>query len=151
MRASMMISVAVTAVLLGGFAAKAATPAEQELVNLEAQWSKAGVDHDQAAVGRIVAADWAGQDKTGKVSHRADIIADMKSGKASATSVTNRDVHVRIMGDVAVVQGADDEKSKYDGVDTSGAYTWTDVFQKRAGHWVVVASQVTPVKPAPKK
>lgn len=151
MRRSMMMSVAVTAALLAGVAAKAATPAEQELVTLEAQWSKAGVDRDAATVERIVAADWTGQDKTGKVAHKADILADMKSGKAKATSVTNRDVHVRIMGDVAVVQGADDEKSIYDGVDTSGSYTWTDVFQKRAGKWVVVASQVTPVAPAKKK
>jgi len=146
-----MISMAVAAALLAGFAAHAATPAEQELVTLEAQWSKAGVDHDLAAVDRIVAADWTGQDKSGKVSHKADIIADMKSGKAKSTSMINRDVRVRIMGDVAVVQGGDDEKSMYDGVDTSGYYTWTDVFQKRAGKWVVVASQVTPVAPAKKK
>ena len=146
-----MIPMAVAAALLAGFAAQAATPAEQELINIEAQWSKAGVDHDLAAVDRIVAADWTGQDKSGKVSHKADIIADMKSGKAKSTSMTNRDVRVRIMGDVAVVQGGDDEKSMYDGADTSGSYSWTDVFQKRAGKWVVVASQVTPVAPAKKK
>ena len=151
MRASIMITVAVASALLCGSAARAATPAEQELVTLEAQWSKAGVDHDAAAVDRIVAADWTGQDKSGKVSHKADILADMKAGKSKTTSMTNRDVHVRIMGDVAVVQGADDEKSTYDGTDTSGSYTWTDVFQKRAGKWVVIASQVTPVAPAKKK
>ncbi|MGZ3375724.1 MAG: nuclear transport factor 2 family protein [Phenylobacterium sp.] len=145
-----MISMAVATALLVGFAAQAATPAEQELINIEAQWSKAGVDHDIAAVDRIVAADWTGQDKSGKVTHKADILADMKSGKAKSTAVTNRDLSVRILGDVAVVQGSDDEKSMYDGVDTSGAYTWTDVFQKRGGHWVVFASQVTPVSPKKK-
>jgi hypothetical protein len=46
-----------------------------------------------------------------------------------------------------VVQGSDDEKSTHNGKDTSGTYTWTDVFQKRGGRWMVIASQDTPVKP----
>jgi hypothetical protein len=44
-----------------------------------------------------------------------------------------------------VVQGYDDETSSEKGKDTSGTYSWTDVFQKRNGHWVAVASQTTKV------
>ena len=44
------------------------------------------------------------------------------------------------------MQGADTETSSDGGKDTSGVYTWTDVYQKRGGKWMVVASQVTPVK-----
>jgi hypothetical protein len=51
------------------------------------------------------------------------------------------------MGDMAVVQGADDEKSTEKGKDTSGSYTWTDVFAKRGGKWVAIASQVTKTSP----
>jgi hypothetical protein len=44
-----------------------------------------------------------------------------------------------------VVQGFDDETSSENGKDTSGTYSWTDVFEKRNGHWVAVASQTTKV------
>ena len=31
------------------------------------------------------------------------------------------------------------------GKDSSGTYSWTDVFQNRGGHWLAVASQTTKV------
>ena len=74
-------------------------------------------------------------------------LTDMKAGENKSTSMTNHDVRVRIIGDVAIVQGMDDEKSTSKGKDVSGTYIWTDVFQKRSGHWVAVASQGSPVKP----
>jgi hypothetical protein len=40
----------------------------------------------------------------------------------------------------------DDEKSTAKGKDTSGTYTWMDVFEKRDGKWQAVASQITKVK-----
>jgi hypothetical protein len=61
--------------------------------------------------------------------------------------MTNHDVSARVMGNMAVVQGADDEKSSYNGKDTSGSYTWMDVFEKRGGKWVAIASQVTKTAP----
>ncbi|HZZ33798.1 MAG TPA: nuclear transport factor 2 family protein [Phenylobacterium sp.] len=128
-----------------GFGASAAPDSKDELVKLEATWSKASVAKDAAEVGKIVASDWTGQNAGGKLMTRDKMLADMKSGVDAATSMTNHDVHVRFIGDIAIVQGADDEKSTHMGKDTSGTYTWTDVFQKRGGHWVAIASQSTPV------
>lgn len=124
-------------------AAAADTPAT--LVALEAKWSKATVANDLPTIDGIMAADWVGQNPGGKPMTKATLLAEYKSGKTKVTAMTNRDVTARIFGDIAVVQGADDEKSSYDKKDTSGAYTWTDVFQKRGGKWVAIASQVTPV------
>ena len=126
--------------------ARAADDPKAELVKLEADWSKASVAKDAAAVGRILAPDWTGQNSSGKIETREKALADMKAGKDVATSMTNHDVRVRIVGDIAIVQGADDEKSSHEGKDTSGTYVWTDIFQKRAGHWVAIASQSTQVK-----
>ena len=132
-------------IVCGAVAATAAP--ETELVALEASWSKAVVAKDTAAVSRIVAADWVGQGADGGRATKTKMLADLKTGADSATMMTNHDVHVRIIGDLAIVQGADDEKSMHQGKDVSGTYTWTDIFQKRAGHWVAIASQNTPVKP----
>jgi ketosteroid isomerase-like protein len=135
------------AVCASGHAALAAMDAKDELVAIEASWSKAIVAKDAAAVGKIVAADWSGQNASGKTETRDKMLADLKAGSDSSSAMTNHDVHVRVIGDIAIVQGADDEKSMRKGKDVSGTYTWTDIFQKRAGHWVAIASQSTPVKP----
>lgn len=134
-------------IFASGYAASAATDVKDELVAIEASWSKAVVAKDSAAIGKIVAADWIGQNASGKAETKDKLLADMKSGVDSASAMTNHDVHVRIIGDIAIVQGADDEKSMHKGKDVSGTYTWTDIFQKRAGHWVAIASQSTPVTP----
>jgi ketosteroid isomerase-like protein len=132
---------------LVGFGASAATDPKHELVGIEANWSKAIVANDAVAVGKIVAADWTGQNPGGKFTNKEMLLANMKTGKDTAASMTNHDVHVRIVGDLAIVQGADEENSKHLGKDTSGTYNWTDVFQKRGGRWVAIASQSTLVTP----
>ena len=119
---------------------------EQELVDLENTWSKAMVQHDLATISSIVADDWTGQNDSGKVEDKMHLLDDIKSGKLSAASMTNRDVHVRIVRGIGIAQGSDDEKSMAKGKDTSGAYTWTDVFEMRDGRWQAVASQVTKVR-----
>lgn len=124
------------------------TVTQEKLVDLEAAWSKAQVQKDTATISSIVADDWIGQNDSGKPQTRAQLIGDIKSGKMSSTSMNNHDVQVRLFRNIAVVQGADDEKSSFKGKDVSGTYTWMDVFEKRDGNWVAVASQVTKVSPA---
>jgi hypothetical protein len=132
--------------LMTGAAAAGKLMKEQELIDLESAWSKATVQKDVATVSSIVADDWMGQDDSGKVHDKVHLLDNMKSGKMAATSIVNRDVHVRIVHGLGIVQGSDDEKSTFKGKDTSGAYTWMDVFENRDGKWQAVASQVTKVK-----
>jgi hypothetical protein len=119
---------------------------EQELLDLENAWSKAIVQKDTAKISSILADDWMGQDDTGKISDKAKLLSDMQSPKSSVTSMVNHDMHARIVHGVGIVQGSDDEKSMSKGRDTSGTYTWMDVFAMRDGGWQVVASQITKVK-----
>jgi hypothetical protein len=142
-----LFSIALISAAFSGFAAYAATSDEKVLIDIEAKWSKAEAAHDVATVDAILAPDWTAQGSSGKVETKAKNLADMKAGDDKVASMANHDVHVKIFGDIAVVQGADDEKSSHKGKDTSGTYTWTDVFQKRGGHWMAVASQNTEVKP----
>jgi ketosteroid isomerase-like protein len=143
-----LVSVCAVVLLMTGSAVAADMSAtEQKLVDMEAAWSKAIVAKDTAAVSAIVADDWMGQNPGGKMEDKAGLLADMKSGTTAATSMANHDVHVRVMGNMAVVQGADDEKSTDKGKDVSGAYTWMDVFVNRGGKWVAIASQVTKTAP----
>lgn len=121
---------------------------EQDLVNIEAAWSKAVVARDVAALNKIMAADWHGQNQLGLYSDRAAAVKALADGTDAVSAMTNHDVHVRFVGtDLAIVQGQDTETSTHKGKPTSGTYSWTDIFQKRDGQWVAIASQGTPVTP----
>jgi uncharacterized protein (TIGR02246 family) len=126
---------------------KAAANNPQDLVNLETSWSKAIVARDAAAISRIVAPDWTGQNEHGKLGNRAAMIHQTTAGPEKLTAMVNHDVHVRFIGaDYAIVQGMDNESGVTKGKKVNQAYSWTDIFAKRDGHWVAIASQNTPVK-----
>ncbi len=120
---------------------------KESLVKLETTWSEAMVDRNVTAVDGILAPSWTAQDTSGKPTTKRGVLADLKSGKLRITSMENHDQHARVYGDVAIVQGADTEKSSYAGKDTSGEYTWMDVFMKHHGKWRAVASQNSHVTP----
>ena len=121
------------------------SPAQQQLIDTEAAWSKAMVQKDTTAIAGIIGDDWMGQNDGGKIEDKTGFLNDVKSGAIAVASMSNHDVHVRLMRNIAIVQGMDDEKSSYKGKDGSGTYSWMDVFEKRGGKWVAIASQVTKV------
>ena len=137
---------AIVLLMAGSAAAGEKMMKEQDLIDLEMAWSKATVQKDVAAVSAVLADDWVGQNDSGKPMDKTRFLAELQSGKMSATSMMNHDVHARVMHGMGIVQGMDDEKSSYKGKDTSGTYSWTDVFEMRDGKWQAVASQVTKVK-----
>ena len=136
-----------TAVTAGCILASSAFAADSKtFIDIENAWAKAYVAKDTAAIGGALSDEWIGQsDGTSRYS-KADFIADIKSGKLAYKAITLRDMKVRVFGTTAVVQGYDDEKSSWGKTDTSGSYSWIDVFVSKGGKWVAVASQVTKVK-----
>jgi hypothetical protein len=125
--------------------AAAADDTAKTLVDLEAKWSAAALSQDAKVTDAILAPDWVGRGWSGKQANKAKALANMKDPTSKVTAIKNHDVAVRVYGNIAVVQGYDDETSSEKGKDTSGTYSWTDVFQKRNGHWVAIASQTTKV------
>jgi hypothetical protein len=53
---------------------------------------------------------------------------------------------VRVFGFTAVVTGTDEETATVDGKRSTGHYVWTEVFVKRKGKWLAVASQTAQIK-----
>jgi ketosteroid isomerase-like protein len=139
---ALAVGLSVAGAVPGLAIAKDTAKDEKELLQLERDWTQASAKADATALGKILADDWVGQGPTGTAT-RAQALADLKSGDSKIETITLGDMKVRIFGDTAVVTGSDEEKSSYKGKDTSGRYTWTDVFVKRKGHWQAVASQST--------
>jgi ketosteroid isomerase-like protein len=141
------LSAAAIALGLAGEArAKDAKTVEETLLQMERAWTDALLKNDPAALEKVLAPDWVGVGASG-TNTQAQYVADLKSGALKMESQTVGEMKVRIFGDAAVVTGSEDEKSTFQGIDTSGHYVWTDVYAKRKGRWQAVASQLTLVPP----
>lgn len=110
----------------------------------ERAWLNAEKNHDAAAFEKIVADDWIAISPDGKSQTKAERAAEIKA--AHTTSATMGDMKVRIFGNTAVVTGTDEEITMEDGKKPGDHYVWTDVFLKRNGRWLAVASQTGQIK-----
>jgi ketosteroid isomerase-like protein len=116
----------------------------ETLQAMEHAWLNAEKNHDTAAFEKIVADDWIALGPDGKSQTKAERAAEIKA--THITSATMGDMRVRVFGDTAVVTGTDDEITMEDGKKSSDHYAWTDVFVKRNGKWLAVASQTAQIK-----
>ena len=116
----------------------------QTLQAMEQAWLNAEKNHDAAAFYKLVADDWIAISPEGKSQTKAERAAEIKT--AHIVSATLGDINVRVFGDTAVVTGTDDEITMTDGKKSSDHYVWTDVFVKRNGKWLAVASQTVQIK-----
>ena len=76
--------------------------------------------------------------------HSADAIDDVKTGTHESLDLDN--IKVRIFGDTAVVTMGQTEKSRHGDSDFSGHYLFTDVWTKKNGQWIAVASHGSRVR-----
>ena len=128
-------------VLLAQKPAAASKAAEEQLKQIENNWTDAQKTRNVDKLRAILADDWVGLGRDGETSDKATVLADMKSSGNSLESINMGPMSVRIFGNTAVVTGSNTEKSMEHGKDSSGKYIWTDVFVKRQGQWKAVASQ----------
>ncbi|HEY2351384.1 MAG TPA: nuclear transport factor 2 family protein [Candidatus Acidoferrum sp.] len=112
---------------------------------LEKDWTEASKANDMDKLGAILADDWYGIGPDGARITKKDYLDMYKSGKTKTETIEIGSMEVKVLGNVAVVQGTDTEKSTFDGKDSSGKYAWMDVFAKRDGKWVAVRSQTAHV------
>lgn len=119
---------------------------EAELIRLEHDYARALMTRDRAFLMRFYASDWRGGNWLGFWS-KSTMLKSVLNARYVVKSMNVRDLKVRLMGDVAIVQGVDEEVTSVDGKDTSGKWAFTDVFERRDGQWVAVASHTSEVKP----
>lgn len=125
---------------------RAAAEDERELIRLEQAYAQALVDKDRAFLMRFYAPDWRGGNWMGFWS-KSTMLKSVLNERYVVKSMAVRDLKVRVLGDVAIVQGVDEEVTSLDGKDTSGKWSFTDIFARRDGRWVAIASHTSEVKP----
>ena len=116
----------------------------QTLQAMERTWLNAEKNHDAATFDKLVADDWIAITPDGKRQTKAERAAEIIA--SDIDSATLGEMKVRVFGDAAVVTGSDDEITMKDGKKSTDHYVWTDVFVKRNGKWLAVASQTAQTK-----
>jgi len=124
----------------------ATSSAVDAVKQLEHDWTDAQKARDIDKLSQILADDWAGLGFDGTRTTKKDFLNDIKLGTSKLESFEFGPMDVKVIGNVAVVQGSDTEKSTEKGTDTSGKWVWMDVFVNRDGKWQAVRSQSAMVK-----
>jgi ketosteroid isomerase-like protein len=129
-------------------AAAATAPAPPEdvegtITQLEKDWVAAIQKKDTVTLDRILAADFVGTSSTAHKFMKDDAIEDIKDSRYIVDKMALDEVSVNVYGDTAVSFTSQQEKSRYEGKDTSGHYHFTDTWVKKDGRWQVVASHGT--------
>jgi ketosteroid isomerase-like protein len=113
------------------------------ITNLEKEWVAAIVKKDTATIDRLLADDFSGTTDD-QIYSKADAIEDVKNGTHESLELDN--IKVRLFGDTAVVTMGQTEKSKHGETDFSGHYLFTDVWARKNGQWLAVASHGSRVR-----
>ena len=83
---------------------------------------------------------------SGKIITKETMLTDFKSFHDKLEWFEEGPMDVQVYGEVAVANGTVKERRTRDGKDTSGEFVWVDLLKKRAGKWVVVASESARLK-----
>ncbi len=117
---------------------------QAKLKGMEDAWVKALVNKDQAAVGNMVADDFAGFNPEGKHVEKSQLLDEMKNEPNTLSSATNENMDVHVYGaNLATVTGTTTEKAKdKDGKQFTRSYVWVDTWMERNGKWECIAEGV---------
>jgi len=132
--------------ILGMAAAGFGAGADAELKAIEQQWLDAYMKSDATVIKNLEADDYAIIDSDGSVMDKAKDIKSVTDKTFVLKSATMSDFKCRMLGDSAAVVTCMIKMTGTDeGKDFSGDFRGTDVFEKKNGKWMAVASQLTKV------
>lgn len=118
------------------------------LMYMEHDWNAADMKRDVSWFERNLAADYSSvSSRAGKLSSKAEDIADMKTDKRVLESIVLSEVNVRIEGNTAIVMGVNHVKGRDDkNQPMEYRSRFTDTFIKRDGRWQAWATQGTRIQ-----
>jgi len=121
--------------------------AETELKAISEQWLEAYKKSDATFLKTALADDYVVVEPDGSLGTKADDVKSVTDKKFVLKSASMTDFKCRMLGDNAAVVTAMLKLSGTDeGTEFSGDYRAMDVFEKKDGKWVAVASQITKVE-----
>lgn len=133
--------------IIAAHPASGAETAEQQIKALEAQRIAAILKADVSFIEKYFADDYVAIRGDGKLTTKAEEIANWKSGTTKYESIDEKELRIRIYGETAISNGLSSIKATVNGKPYSGDVRNTRVWVKQAGNWKLVTFQATRVPP----
>jgi hypothetical protein len=122
-----------------------APSAEAQLIKLEHDYARALIRKDMKFLRAYYAPEWRGGDWMGFAT-KTILLNMVRNERYVVKSMKLRGLRARVYGNIGIVQGIDDEVSFMGKENTSGTWGFTDMFERRNGRWVAIASQTTKIE-----
>ena len=122
--------------------------AEEQIKTLADQFNKAYAKADTGFMEKYFADEFTAIHSDGKLSTKAQEIANIKSSSLKWDSVDVHERKIHAYGDTAVVIGLASSKGTLGGKPYTGDYRTTEIWVKHNGNWKIVAFQSTRVPPS---
>lgn len=121
-------------------------PLVAQFQKIEDDWSAAVVKQDQYTLETILSPTFVDLSSTGEITTRDQQVATMfEKGVPQAVTMEQRVINVRVIEDVAIVNGTYIERIKLNGVEREERGLFSHVYQHVRQVWVCVQSQRTAV------
>ncbi len=120
--------------------------AERTLIRLEQDYTEALIRKDRAFLNDYYASNFRGGNWMGFWT-KSTMLKAVLDDRYSVKSMDLSNLSVRIVGTIGIVQGVSTEVTRVNGRDTSGRWSFTDVFEWRDGRWKAIASHTSELKP----
>jgi ketosteroid isomerase-like protein len=115
---------------------------ETKIIALENLWNQMQINHDADAMGSMLDSDFVLTDYDGSVNNKEEFLASIRDKSTKLTVEVSEDMKLHRHGDTVVVLGATHEKGAEKGKAFSHQGRFTDVWIKKDGQWLCVASQL---------
>jgi hypothetical protein len=115
---------------------------EQQILKLFEDGDRALMNADVAELSRIFADDYVQYDESGRPRTKLDVLGDLSVGVIRYPSVVSTSRAIRLLGDMAIVHGSEEDIVEQDGKRFNVRYIYMDVVMKRDGRWQIVGSQL---------
>ena len=116
---------------------------EEELANVEQEFTNAIVKNNPEEIRQFVTDDWIIINADGGLIEKERFLEVIKSGTLTHEMMESDDMRVRVYGDCAVVSALTRSKGKFMGQEFNTHERSTDVFVRCDGQWRCVLTQLT--------
>jgi ketosteroid isomerase-like protein len=120
---------------------------EDDVLRAEHELALCYQNSDAACIEQGVMEDYILINSRGKISARADDLAEAKKGDPKYEIFENHDMKARVHGDSAVVTGVTQTKGISGGQPFDAEFRFTDTFVKDHGRWRLWAGQAMKITP----
>jgi len=120
---------------------------EDDVLRAEHELALCYQNSDAACIEQGVMEDYILINSRGKISTRADDLAEAKKGDPKYEIFENHDMKARVHGDSAVVTGVTHTKGISGGQPFDAEFRFTDTFVKDRGRWRLFAGQAMKITP----